>query len=80
MDRFENIPNQALQRLPVGNSRLKVPTSSFKAEPLRVLGIKWSAGGYEIIDWSYYDWLKKYGYRPSLANMIALHNEILGNR
>lgn len=78
MERFENIPRQALERLPVGNSLLKVSLNTSKS--LRILGVDWSSGNYEIFDWSYYDCLKKHGYSPSLANMISLHNELLANR
>lgn len=80
MERFENIPRQALECLSVGDSRLKVPSSTLRADPLRIIGVNWSAGDYEIFDWSYYDCLKKHGYSPSLANMISLHNELLANR
>jgi len=78
MERFENIPRQALERLPVGNSPLKVSLNTSKS--LRILGVDWSVGDYKIFDWSYYDCLKKHGYSPSLANMISLHNELLANR
>lgn len=80
MERFENIPEQALVRLPVGNRRLQIPSTTLNAEPLRVIGVSWAFGNYKIFDWAYYDCLKRYGYRPSLANMISLHNEILENR
>ena len=80
MERFGNIPIQALACLSVGNSPLKVPSSTSEARSLKVFGVSWSAGDYKIIDWSYYDCLKRHGYSPSLLNMIALHNEILASR
>lgn len=64
----------------VGDGPLKLPSDYWSAKSLRILGVEWSLGRYEIFDWSYYDCLKRYGYRPNLANMISLHNEILESR
>ena len=74
-----NIPQQELVRLQVANQPLKVPSysNSVEVERLKVIGVNWSHGDYDIFDYAYYDCLKRNGYSANLSNMIALHNEIL---
>ena len=74
-----NIPKNELNRLSVLGQPLRVPTSShsIEAERLKILGVKWFAGDYEIFDYAYYDCLKRNGYTPSLSNMMSLHNDII---
>lgn len=74
-----NIPQNELERLPVWGQPLKVPTSShsIEAERLKILGVNWHAGDYDIFDYSYYDCLKRNGYTANLSNMMSLHNEII---
>ena len=50
MERFENIPEQVLVRLPVGNRRLQISSAALNAEPLRVIGVSWVFGNYKIFD------------------------------
>lgn len=74
-----NIPQNELVRLQIANQPLKVPyaSNSPESQRLKMIGINWSAGDYDIFDYAYYDCLKRNGYSPNLSNMIALHNQIL---
>lgn len=76
MKDFSRIDKRSCQRLMLDNRPLR--SYDLQKDNLRVLGVKRTKpDDYEIFDWDYYDVLKKNGYVPSLANMIALHNYLL---
>ena len=81
---FKRIPKNELERLQVCGRKLSVSEFYSGTNELEFfsIGIKKSIRGgtvdFEIFDWSYYDVLKKYGFSPNLANMIWLHNYIVG--
>lgn len=78
MEQFDT-KNKRYVKLEVKNRKLSI--NDLYRDELRVLGIRYAGGDdYDFIDYSYRDALVKTGYLPTLANMISLHNALLGLR
>lgn len=81
---FDLIPLKEFDRLSTYSRPIRLSDIYENQMIASLLGIRvFNRGGaidYEIIDWSYYDVLKKYGIYASLANICSLHNFILAGK